>query len=52
MAKLDSGSSDATKVHAMNCLKIILLDAKQTRFLPRYFEGTVMVSLAAFGSSK
>jgi len=52
MAKLGNASSDVTKVHAMNCLKTVLLDAKQTRFLSRYFERTVMVSLAAFGSSK
>jgi hypothetical protein len=52
MAKLGNASSDVTKVHAMNCLKTVLLDAKQTRYLSTYFERTVMVALAAFGSSK
>lgn len=52
MARLGVASSDTTKVHAMNTLKIVLLDAKQTKLFPIYFERTLMVALAAFGSSK
>lgn len=51
LAQVKAVSSDDTKVHAMNCLKIVLVDAKQTRFLPRYLESSIMVSLAAFGSA-
>lgn len=52
MAQVNAPTSDETKVHAMNCLKIVLVDAKQTRLLPRYLEATILVSLAAFASSK
>lgn len=52
MARLGPATADTTKVHAMNCLKIVLLDTKQARFFNRYFERTLTVALAAFGSSK
>ncbi|GMK53867.1 hypothetical protein CspeluHIS016_0104530 [Cutaneotrichosporon spelunceum] len=51
MAAISSPSSDATKVHAMNTLKIVLLDAKQAHALPRYLEQTLTTSLQAFGSA-
>ncbi|KAL1406561.1 hypothetical protein Q8F55_008267 [Vanrija albida] len=51
MAKLGPASKDETKVHAMNTLKIVLLDGKQTRFLSRYLERTLLVALRAFESS-
>ncbi|TXT12824.1 hypothetical protein VHUM_01225 [Vanrija humicola] len=51
MAKLGPDTKDETKVHAMNTLKIVLLDGKQTRFLPRYLERTLLVALRAFESS-
>ncbi|BEI84050.1 hypothetical protein CcaverHIS002_0406540 [Cutaneotrichosporon cavernicola] len=51
MAALSSPSSDTTKVHAMNTLKIVLLDAKQSHALPRYLEQTLTTSLQAFGSA-
>lgn len=50
MAALSSQTSDTTKVHAMNTLKIVLLDAKQARHFPLYLERTLTVSLQAFGS--
>lgn len=52
MAKLGPETKDETKVHAMNTLKIVLLDGKQTRFLSRYLERTLLVALRAFESSK
>jgi hypothetical protein len=45
-------TSDTTKVHAFNILKIVLLDARQTKLLPRYFEKTVMTAVDAFASPK
>ena len=45
-------SSDVTKVHAFNTLKIVLLDARQTKLLDRYFERAVMTALHAFSSAK
>lgn len=52
MARLDTPSPDAAKVHALNCLKILLLDAKHSRHLEAYFERAVTVALQAFGSPK
>lgn len=52
MADVKAATSDETKVHAMNTLRTVLVDAKQTRLLPRYLESSIMVSLAAFASSK
>ncbi|KAK4688723.1 thyroid adenoma-associated protein, partial [Tremellales sp. Uapishka_1] len=51
LAKVDSPSSDITKVHAFNILKIVLLDARQTRLFSRYFEQVVMVAVRAFSSA-
>lgn len=50
MASLSSPTSDTTKVHAMNTLKTVLLDARQARLYPLYLERTLTVSLQAFGS--
>ncbi|ORY34822.1 putative death-receptor fusion protein-domain-containing protein [Naematelia encephala] len=51
LARVDNTkSSDITKVHAFNIMKIVLLDAKQTKLLDRYFERAVMTSLEAFSS--
>ncbi len=52
LASLESKSSDTTKVHAFNILKIVLLDAKQSKLLDRYFERAVMTALHAFASPK
>lgn len=52
MARLDTASPDSAKVHALNCLKILLLDAKHSRWLERYFERAVTVALQAFASPK
>jgi len=53
LAKVDnSRSSDITKVHAFNILKIVLLDSKQAKLLDRYFERAVMTALHAFSSPK
>ena len=45
-------SSDVTKVHALNILKVIVLDARQTRFFDRYFEKAVMTAVNVFASPK
>ena len=53
LAKVDNHeSSDITKVHAFNILKIVLLDSKQAKLLDRYFERAVMTALHAFSSPK
>lgn len=53
LARVDNtASSDITKVHAFNILKIVLLDAKQAKLLDRYFERAVMTALHAFASPK
>lgn len=53
LGRLDNHqSSDITRVHAFNILKILLLDAKQARFLGRYFETAVMTAVQAFESEK
>ncbi|CAK9780976.1 hypothetical protein CC85DRAFT_284619 [Cutaneotrichosporon oleaginosum] len=51
MASLSSSTSDPTKVHSMNILKVVLLDAKQAHLLPLYLERTLITSLQAFGSA-
>ena len=43
--------SDTTKVHIFNVLKITLLDTRQSPFLERYFEKSVITALEAFESS-
>ena len=53
LAKVNNArSSDITKVHAFNILKIVLLDSKQAKLLDRYFERAVMTALHAFASPK
>jgi hypothetical protein len=53
LANVDNAeSSDITKVHAFNILKIVLLDARQSKLLDRYFERAVMTALHAFASPK
>ncbi|KAK8849592.1 hypothetical protein IAR55_004927 [Kwoniella newhampshirensis] len=46
----NSTTSNITKVHAFNVLKIVLLDARQTKFFDLYFERGVMTALGAFAS--
>lgn len=48
----NTASSDITKIHAFNILKIVLLDARQAKLLDRYFERAVMTALYAFSSPK
>lgn len=50
LAQLDHPSSAVTKVHCFNILKIVLLDAKHSRFVDKYFERAVIAALRAFGS--
>ena len=45
-------SSDVTKVHSFNILRVILLDARQTKMFDRYFERAVTSALNAFASPK
>jgi hypothetical protein len=53
LARVDNtSSSDVTKVHAFNILKIVLLDARQSKLLDRYFERAVMTASHAFASPK
>ncbi|EIW71615.1 hypothetical protein TREMEDRAFT_27287, partial [Tremella mesenterica DSM 1558] len=51
LAQVEHDSSDKTKVHAFNIMKVVLLDAKQTKYLDRYFERAVIVALRGFESS-
>ncbi|WVO13844.1 hypothetical protein L204_101467 [Cryptococcus depauperatus] len=44
-------TSNATKVHALNVLKVVLLDARQTKFFDTHFERSVLTALGAFESS-
>ncbi|WVW86816.1 hypothetical protein I302_108871 [Kwoniella bestiolae CBS 10118] len=44
-------TSNVTKVHAFNVLKIVLLDAKQTKWFGQWFEKGVMTALGAFESA-
>ncbi len=48
----NAGTSDTTKVHCFNILRTVLLDARQSRLVPRYFERTVMTAVEAFSSAK
>ncbi|WWD20217.1 hypothetical protein CI109_104693 [Kwoniella shandongensis] len=51
LARVDNlSTSNVTKVHAFNVLKIVLLDARQTKYFDRYFEKGVMMALGAFES--
>ncbi|WVQ75014.1 hypothetical protein IAR50_004622 [Cryptococcus sp. DSM 104548] len=50
-ARVDNDkTSNVTKVHAFNVLKIVLLDAKQTKWFDVWFERGVITSLRAFES--
>lgn len=53
LARIDNEqTSDTTKVHCFNILRTVLLDARQSKLVARYFEGTVMVAVEAFSSPK
>jgi hypothetical protein len=39
-------------VHCFNILRTVLLDARQSRLVPKYFERTVMTAVEAFSSAK
>lgn len=52
MADVRSITSDVTKIHAFNVLQVSLPDAKQAKFLDKYFERAVMTSIGAFESPK
>ncbi|EAL20900.1 hypothetical protein CNBE2610 [Cryptococcus deneoformans B-3501A] len=50
-AKVENAStSNVTKVHALNVLKIVLLDARQTKWFDVWFERSVITALQAFES--
>ncbi|KAL7425015.1 hypothetical protein Q5752_000702 [Cryptotrichosporon argae] len=51
LARVEAASSDVTQVHAMNILKIVLLDARQNKVYTKYLERTLLVALEAFGSA-
>jgi hypothetical protein len=42
--------SDMTRVHTFNILKIVFLDARQSKEFDRYFERALMAALQAFSS--
>ncbi|WVQ79286.1 hypothetical protein IAT38_001382 [Cryptococcus sp. DSM 104549] len=51
LARVDNTqTSNTTKVHAFNVLKIVLLDARQTKWFDIWFERGVLVALRAFES--
>jgi len=52
MADVKASTNDITKVHAFNVLQVVLPDAKQGKFLDRYFEKAVMTAIGAFESPK
>jgi len=52
MADVKAPTNDITKVHAFNVLQVVLPDAKQGKFLDRYFEKAVMTAIEAFESPK
>jgi hypothetical protein len=52
MADVKAATNDITKVHAFNVLQVVLPDAKQGKFLDRYFEKAVMTAIEAFESPK
>jgi hypothetical protein len=52
MADVQASTNDITKVHAFNVLQVVLPDAKQGKFLDRYFEKAVMTAITAFESPK
>jgi hypothetical protein len=53
LGRVDNGdTSDVTKVHAFNILKVVLLDARQAKLFAKYFERAVMTAVDAFTSAK
>ncbi|WRT69593.1 uncharacterized protein IL334_006582 [Kwoniella shivajii] len=44
-------TSNVTKVHAFNVLKIVMLDARQTKWFTQWFEKGVITALGAFESA-
>lgn len=52
MGDVKAPTNDITKVHAFNVLQVVLPDAKQAKFLDRYFEKAVMTAIGAFESPK
>ncbi|WWC92899.1 uncharacterized protein L201_007861 [Kwoniella dendrophila CBS 6074] len=51
LARVDNGkTSNITKVHSFNVLKIVMLDARQTKWFSQWFEKGVMTALGAFES--
>jgi hypothetical protein len=52
MADVKNSTNDICKIHAFNVLQVVLPDAKQAKFLDRYFEKAVMTAIGAFESSK
>jgi hypothetical protein len=52
LADVRAPTNDVTKVHAFNVLQVVLPDAKQAKFLDRYFENAVMTAIGAFESPK
>lgn len=45
-------TSDDTKVHSFNILKVVIFDTRQARYFDRYFERAVMTALQALESPK
>ena len=43
---------DPAKVHALHTLRVIVLDARQSKMLGEYFERTALVALACCKSSE
>lgn len=48
----NESSSDDTKVHAFNSIRVVLLDARQAFIFERYFEQAVVLAVDAFASNK
>ncbi|WVO23120.1 uncharacterized protein IAS62_004465 [Cryptococcus decagattii] len=46
----NASTSNVTKVHALNVLKIVLLDARQAKWFDVWFERSVITALQAFES--
>lgn len=48
----NENSTDDTKVHSFNTIRVILLDARQANSFERYFERAVVLAVDAFASNK
>lgn len=48
----NEASTDDTKVHSFNSIRVILLDARQAFIFERYFEQAVVLAVDAFASNK